>query len=254
MKLAKIEAKLHRVLPLDPGQVLIDLEIVGKLRIRPGVNNGVDATPGLENKVGETSRRERPQLLGIQSHFLHEGWPIERKGPATLPAADASAQLIDQVWSNGIVVREHDLIVMFEIGFRGKRQTRRVDLPFVLVAPAAENTLLRVNRMVDANIELIGKRRIGNVYGVVVERKIVHAPLVWQRIKLENQCCSRIEATRWDHVARKGRSVEIMDSNTGKTREISISHGLAGHSIWLNGLSPIPHGFVIAKEKRVLAP
>src|SRR6266705_2911510 len=235
------------MLPLDPSQVLIDLEIAGKLRVRPGVNNGVNATPGFEDKVGEPAWRERPQLLGIQPHFLHEGWSIERKGPATLPAADSSAQLIDQVWSNGIVVRDHDLVVMFEIGFRGKGQTSRVDPPPILVAPAAENTLLGVNRMVDANIELIGKNWIGNVYCVVVERKIVHAPLVWQRIKLENQCGSRIEATRWDHVTRKGRSVDIMDYGSGKkTREIAVPHVLAGHTILLNGLSPIPHGFVIA--------
>jgi len=127
------------------------------------------------NRLGE-----RSQLLGIQPKFLHEGRSIERKDPAILPAADTSAQLIDQVWSNGIVVRDHDLIVMFEIGFRGKGQTGRADKPLILVAPAAENTLLRVNRVVDSNIELIGKDRIGNVDDVI---KIASA-LIWKRVKL----------------------------------------------------------------------
>ena len=40
-----------------------------------------------------------------------------------LSAADSSAQFIDQVRCDGIVVREHDLIVMFEICFRRKEQT-----------------------------------------------------------------------------------------------------------------------------------
>src|SRR6266853_1765254 len=149
MDLAKIEAKLHRVLPLDPSQVLVDLEGAGKLRIWPGVNNGVDAAPGFEDEIWETTAWERSQLLGIQPKLLHEGWPIERKGPAILPAADSSAQLIDQAWGDGVVVREHNLIVMFEIGFRGKEQTRRVDPSSILVAPSAENTLLRVDRVVN---------------------------------------------------------------------------------------------------------
>src|SRR5713226_7039218 len=140
---AEIEAKLHGVLPFGPGQVLIDLEVLGTLRIGPGVNNVGDvATPGFEDKVGETAWRERSQLLGIQSQLLHEGRSIDRKGPATLPATDSSAQLIDQVWSNGIVVREHDLIVMFEICFRRKAQARRADRPHILVRPASENILL----------------------------------------------------------------------------------------------------------------
>ena len=56
---ADIETELHGVLPFGPGQVLIDLEVMGKLGIGPGVNNGVDATPGFEDKIGETAWRER---------------------------------------------------------------------------------------------------------------------------------------------------------------------------------------------------
>ena len=55
MELAHIETKLQAVLPFGPGQVLIDLEVTGKLRIGPGVNNGVDATPGFEDKIGESA-------------------------------------------------------------------------------------------------------------------------------------------------------------------------------------------------------
>src|ERR1700693_3651862 len=101
---AEIEAKLHGVLPFGPGQVLIDLEVLGALRIGPGVNNVGDvATPGFEDKVGEPAGRERSQLLGIQPQLLHEGRSIDREGPAILSAADSSTQLIHQVWSNGIV-------------------------------------------------------------------------------------------------------------------------------------------------------
>src|SRR6202162_1676540 len=79
---AEIEAKLHGVLPFGPGQVLIDLEVLGSLRIGPGVNNGVDiAIPGLEHKVGEATGREGPQLLRVQSQLLHKGRPIDGKVP-----------------------------------------------------------------------------------------------------------------------------------------------------------------------------
>src|SRR5262249_11251234 len=91
MQHADIEAKFHGVPSLGPGEVLIDLEVVGKLRIWPGMNNGVDATPGLEDKVGEAALRKRPQLLRIQPQLLHKGRSIDRKDPAMLPAADSSA-------------------------------------------------------------------------------------------------------------------------------------------------------------------
>src|SRR6266853_1232323 len=104
--------------------------------------------------------------------------------------------------------------------------------------------------MVDANIELNRKDRIGNVDSVI---KI--AARIWQRVKVQNCGRSRIEATRWDLVTRKGRSVDIMDYGPGKkTREITIPHGLAGHILLLGPLGPEPHAFVIAKEEGVLPP
>jgi len=116
---AQIEAKLHGVPALGPGQVLIDLEVAGKLWIWPCVNNGVNiARPGFEDKVGEPARRERSQLLGIQPQLLHKGWSIDRKNPTILPAADPSAQFIDQVRCDCIVVCDHDLIVVFEVILR----------------------------------------------------------------------------------------------------------------------------------------
>ena len=93
-----------------------------------------------------------------------------------LAAAESSAQLIDQVGGDGIVVREHDLIVMFEIMFRGKKQTRRVDRPPILVSPATKDILFGINGVVDANIELIGEDRVGNVQGVVEVGKIAGPP------------------------------------------------------------------------------
>ena len=53
---ADIEAKLHGVLALGPGQVLIDLEVMGKLRIWPGVNNGVDVRPWVRRQSRENRR------------------------------------------------------------------------------------------------------------------------------------------------------------------------------------------------------
>src|SRR5258707_9202544 len=89
--LAQIEAKLHGVLPFGPGQVLIDLDVLGTLRIGPGVNNVGDvATPWFEHKVGETAGWEGSQLLGIQPQLLHKSRSIDREGPAILPAADSS--------------------------------------------------------------------------------------------------------------------------------------------------------------------
>jgi len=270
VEFAEIEAKLHGVLPFGPGQVLIDLEVVGKLRIGPGVNDVGDvAIPGFEDKVGETAGRERSQLLWIQPQCLHEGRSIDREGPAILSAADSSAQLIHQVWSNGIVVREHDLIVMFEILFRRKAQARRAHLPLVLVGPAPEDILLGINGVVDANIKLIGKDGIGNVECVVEGRKIVHAPLDWQRIILENRGGSRIELARWDNVARIGRSVQVLQLEVGtiwirfvanlvyviliaKLGKIAVPHILVGYRLQDGLLCPVPHAFVVAKEEGVI--
>src|SRR5229473_2283916 len=92
---AEIEAKLHGVLPFGPGQVLIDLEVLGTLWIGPGVGNGVNVVfPFFENEVGEATGREGPELLWVQSQLLHEGRSIDREGPAILSAAEAAAQLI----------------------------------------------------------------------------------------------------------------------------------------------------------------
>jgi len=98
--------------------------------------------------------------------LLHEGWSIKRKVPAILPVADSSAQFIHQVWSNGIVVGEDNLIIMFESVSAGRSKaeglTKLVDLWF-LVRPSSENILLATDGVVDANIELVGESRIRNV-------------------------------------------------------------------------------------------
>ena len=74
---------------------------------------------------------------------MHEGGSIERKVSAQLDAADSSPQLINQVRGDGIVVREHDLIVMLEICFSWEEQDRLkdVDGSLVLVRPAAKHIL-----------------------------------------------------------------------------------------------------------------
>src|SRR4029077_16984248 len=114
---------------------------------------------------------------------------------------------------------------MFEICFRRKAQARRAHLPIVLVGPAPEDILLGIDGVIDANIKLIVKDRLGNVECVVVGRKIVHASLDWQRIILENRGGSRIELTRWDNVARIGRSVQVLQLEVG-TRWIQFAANL----------------------------
>ena len=137
-----------------------------------------------------------------------------------LSAADSSAQLIDQVRCDRIVVGDHDLIVMFEICFRRKKQTGRIQRPPSSVGPAAENILLGIDGVVDANIELIGKDRVGHVQGVVEGIKIVRPPLDWQWIKLENRVGSRIEAIRGDDLGLPGMGKPVTGSKPKPSRTV----------------------------------
>src|SRR5205807_4262243 len=60
-KPAEVKPKLHGVLSLGPGQVFIDLEIVGEHCVGPRVEDS-RYSGSLEGKFGKSSGRERPQL------------------------------------------------------------------------------------------------------------------------------------------------------------------------------------------------
>ncbi len=78
-------------------------------------------------------------------------------------------------------MRDYDLVVVFEIGFGRQAQiissSVRADPPPILVRPAAKNVLLGIERVVNANIKLIGKDRVGYVQRVIVEGIIVDSTL-----------------------------------------------------------------------------
>src|SRR5882762_6590879 len=80
-------------------------------------------------------------------------------------AADSYSQFIDQIWFDGIVVSQHDLVVMFEVMFGWEEMVAvvRVHLPDVLVGPASEDVLFGIKGVVDANIELVRQSRVSNV-------------------------------------------------------------------------------------------
>ncbi len=86
-------------------------------------------------------------------------------------AADSYSQFIDQIRFDGVIVSEHDLVVVFEVVFGGEELIgrARIHSPDVLVGPASEQVLLGINGVVDANIELVGQDGIGNVLDVVVK-------------------------------------------------------------------------------------
>src|SRR5262247_3448017 len=100
---------------------------------------------------------------------------------------------------------------------------------------------------------------------MVADLEIVHASLNRQRIILENRGGAGIDFIRRDNVARKGRSVQIVYLKAGiwvravanliyvvviaKLGKIAISHSLVGYCFLTYRLSPVPHAFVVAKEK-----
>src|SRR5882724_11224789 len=139
---------------------------------------------------------------------------------------------------------------MFKILLRREAKARRSDTPSVLISPAPKNILLGINGVVDANVKLIGKDRIGNVECVVEGCKIVHASLDRQRIKLENRGGNRTDTIRRDRVIQERRSVDIVDCCDPV--EIAIPHILAGYRLQEGRLAPEPHAFVVAKEERVI--
>ena len=103
---------------------------------------------------------------------------------------------------------------------------------------------------------------------MVEQLKIVRPALNWQRIKLENRGGSGIDLTRWDNIARIGRSVQVVQLEAGiwvravtdlvciiaiaKCGKISIPHILAGYGFLADRLSAVAHAFVVAKEEGVL--
>src|SRR5207302_5271219 len=99
-------------------------------------------------------------------------------------------------------------------------------------------------------------------------RKIVHASLDWQRIKLENRGGSRIERIG-DLIQGIGLAGKIVQLEVGeiwirfvadlvyiiviaKLGKIAIQHGLVGYRLQAGCLSPVPHAFVVAKEEGVI--
>src|ERR1700694_2073306 len=80
-------------------------------------------------------------------------------------AAYSYSQFIDQIWFDGIVVSQHNLVVVFEVMFGWEEVVGRdrVHAPDVLIGPASEDVLLGIDGVVDPNIELVGQNRISNV-------------------------------------------------------------------------------------------
>ena len=104
--------------------------------------------------------------------------------------------------------------------------------------------------MVNSNIELVRKDRIGEILYIVVALENVWVADVRQRIERQNQLGDRTDSICWNGVIGKGHSVDIRD--VGNTVEVAIPHSLGGHCPDLGSCGPIPHSFVVGKKERMV--